>query len=72
MKKGPEFNFKDTDSNADLTFDWKENPGDVMEKVDKFLQSLGYEVVSHETQSDFYAYSIKRIRQSRQKGPKLK
>ena len=72
MKKGPDFNFEEDGANADLTFDWKENPGDVMEKVDKVLQALGYEVVSHETQSDFYAYSIKRIRQPRQKGPKLK
>jgi hypothetical protein len=61
MKKGNDFKLEDNGSNVDLTFDWKENPGDVMEKVDKFLQSLGYEVVSHETQSDFYAYSIKRI-----------
>lgn len=58
MKKGPDFDFGEGKANADLTFDWKENPGDVMEKVDKRLQELGFEVVSHETESDFYAFSI--------------
>ena len=58
MKKGAAFNFDTDGGNADLTFDWKEDPGTVMEKVDKVLQALGYEVVSHETESDFYAFSI--------------
>lgn len=59
MKKGPDFDFEEHSSDESMfTFDWKENPGAVMEKVDEILQKLGYEVVSHETESDFYAFSI--------------
>ena len=56
MKKGADFDWEGT--NEALTFDWKENPGEVMEKIDRRLQELGFEVVSHETESDFYAFSI--------------
>lgn len=71
MKIGPDFDFEGMSEDT-FTFDWKENPEMVMEEVDKRLQKLGFEVVSHETENDFYAFSIQRIRKPRAKGPKLK
>jgi len=59
MRKGPKVKFgKDIEGNFSFTCDWRENPDEVMEAVDKELAQYGLEVVSHESDGDFYAFSI--------------
>lgn len=43
---------------ADFVVDWKDNPVAVMEEVARKLADLGFEVHSHDTLGDFYAFSI--------------
>jgi hypothetical protein len=40
--------------------DWKSNPNEVLEKVNKQLAEHGLEIVSIDTGSDMYAWYIKR------------
>jgi hypothetical protein len=42
------------------TVDWKDNPNEVLEKVNKQLAEHGLEIVSIDTGSDMYAWYIKR------------
>ncbi len=59
MRKGTKVKFdKEGSGNFNFHVDWKENPADVMEAVDKELKQYGLEVVSHESDGDFYAFSI--------------
>ena len=64
MRKGAKVKFnKDMEGNFSFSCDWKENPSDVMEAVDKELAQHGLEVVSHESDGDFYAFSIMKIKE---------
>jgi len=59
VRKGAKVKFtKDGGGNFHFSVDWKENPSDVMEAVGKELAQHGLEVVSHESDGDFYAFSI--------------
>ncbi len=60
MRKGPDFDFETV--TGDGTFDWKESGGEILKIVDDALQKHGLEVVTHETESDFYAFSIQPIK----------
>lgn len=63
MRKGPKVKFdKDGSGNFHFSVGWKENPDDVMEAAGKELAKYGLEVVSHESDGDFYAFSIKKIK----------
>jgi sugar phosphate isomerase/epimerase len=64
----PEFdstNGIDFEGNADLIFDWVELPNAVIEGVARRLADFGLEVTSHETNGDFHAFSISKIKRTR-------
>lgn len=57
--------------NYDFQCDHAETPDDVMQSVHLRLKEFGLEVVSHESDSDYYAYSIRKIRKTAEKKPKV-
>jgi len=59
MREGKKYEI--SEDNADVIADWKDNPQDVMEAVDKELRQYGLEVVTHSTDGDYYAFSIEPI-----------
>lgn len=72
MRKGAKVKYsKDSSVNFHFSVDWKENPSDVMEAVGKELAQHGLEVVSHESDGDFYAFSIMKIKKKAVKKPKV-
>lgn len=69
MRKGADFDFGGEDDDLDaleakqeaagiFTFDWKEHADSIMYRVNTELKQHGLEVIEHETNSDFYAFSI--------------
>jgi len=64
MREGAKFELdKDEEPNANIIVDWNDNPNDVMEAVNWEIQRYGLEVVVHETDGDYYAFSIQPIKQ---------
>ncbi len=63
MREGAEVIYDDKDmGNYDFQFDHSENPMEVMRTVDKHLRAHGLEIVSHETNADYYAFSIQPVK----------
>ena len=61
MREGQPYYDENGDSTeVDIEFDWKARPDEIMELVDAALKSHGLVLVSHETESDFYAFSIEK------------
>lgn len=44
-----------------LIFDWRTSPDDIMKAINERLKAFGLEIVNHETNSDFYAFSIVKL-----------
>lgn len=57
--------------NYDFQCDHAETPDDVMQGVHLRLKEFGLEVVSHASDGDYYAYSIRKIRKTAEKKPKV-
>lgn len=63
MRNGPKIKFnKEGEGNFQLSADWNDNPMEVMEAVSKELAQYGLEVVNHENNGDFFAFSIVKIK----------
>jgi len=62
MRNGPKVKYKEDEGNFGLSFDWNDNPMEVMEAVSKELAQYGLEVVNHENDGDFFAFSIQKIK----------
>lgn len=59
MKQGePFYNEKGDSIEVDIEFDWQARPDEIMRQVDKALKNYGLVLVNHDTESDFYAFSI--------------
>ena len=59
MRNGPKVKYnKDMEGNFQFSADWNDNPMEVMEAVSKELAQYGLEVVNHENDGDFFAFSI--------------
>lgn len=63
MRQGePYYNEHGESIEVDITFDWKARPTEIMEEVEKALQNHGLTLESHETECDFYAFSIVKVK----------
>lgn len=72
MKTGTKVKYdKDGFGNFGFQCDHDENPFEVMETVSDQLKKFGLEVVSHESESDYYAFTIRKIRKTAEKKPKV-
>jgi len=72
MKKGAKVKFdKEGSGNFDFSCDYRDTPNEVMEAVNTQLKEHGLEVINHESYSDFYAFSIKKIKKVAAKKPKV-
>ena len=59
MREGqPYYNGQGDSIEVDIEFDWKARPDEIMKQVHKALKQHGLALESHDTQSDFYAFSI--------------
>lgn len=59
MRKGAKIKFnKEGEGNFQFSCDWRDNPIAVMEVVDAHLKEHGLEIVTHESDADYYGFSI--------------
>lgn len=63
MKQGqPYYDANGKEIKADITFDFREEASEVMYAVDRALKKHGLALEYHETESDFFAYSIVEVK----------
>ena len=63
MKKGPKVKFDQYGSgNFQFAIDWRDDPIAVMEVVDAHLKEHGLEIVTHESDADWYGFTIRPIK----------
>jgi len=63
MRKGPKVKFdKDMEPNFDFHVDWAASTDTVMEAVHKELKRFGLEVLAHNSDGDYGAYTIRPIK----------
>lgn len=59
MRKGPKIKFnKGGEGNFQFSIDWRDNPIAAMEVVDAHLKEHGLEIITHESDGDYYGFSI--------------
>lgn len=46
------------DAPATESVDWKANPGDVLEAIDRLLEEHGLEILNYDTGADCYAFAV--------------
>lgn len=66
MKKGAKVSFTDDmEANFDFLVDHKDTPDMVLDVANRCLKKHGLEFISHDSDYDFYAFSIRKIRPRR-------
>lgn len=63
MRKGARIKYdKDGIGNFQFSVDCRDNPLKVMEVVDHYLKEHGLEIITHESDADYYGFTIKKIK----------
>lgn len=64
MKCGPTLNIARSKKNIAIC-DWKDNPGQVANAINKLLTEHGIELISHDQDGDYYAFTAQKIKKAK-------